>query len=111
LRSQDAGLLNNQRPVLMTMFTCLNGNFTELTNESISEAMFKREQGGAFAVLASSAMNYADVQEEMNRVFYTVLLSGERLGNVVIQSKLNLGTLSHKRTWIFFGDPTQRLVR
>jgi hypothetical protein len=93
------------------MFTCLNGNFTELTNESISEAMFKREQGGAFAVLASSAMNYADVQEEMNRNLYKSLLNGTRLGDAARESKATLGNLSHKRTWIFFGDPTQRLIR
>jgi hypothetical protein len=73
--------------------------------------MFKREQGGAFAVLASSAMNYADVQEEMNRNLYKSLLNGTRLGDAARESKATLGNLSHKRTWIFFGDPTQILTK
>jgi hypothetical protein len=111
LRSQDAAALTNNEAVLMTMFTCLNGNYTELSNESIGEAMFKKAQGGAFAVIASSGMNYADVQEIMNRSLYQLTLSGARIGDAARQSKQSLGNLSHRRTWILFGDPTQKLVR
>ncbi len=112
LRNVDAQSLNNpnQTP-LMTMVACLNGDFAEAEITGIAEAMMKRRFGGANAVWASSGWDSADTQEHFVKDFYQKVFTGMPLGEAARQSKMLYPDTDLRKTYIFFGDPTQKLVR
>ncbi len=109
-RMSDAyGLTNGQRPSLMVMLTCLNGAFAE-QNETITEALLKAPNGGAFAAWSLSSMNYPDVQEAMGAAWYRALMKGARLGDAARQGKAAYDNRDTRNTLFLFGDPTQRII-
>jgi hypothetical protein len=110
LRYFDAANLTNANNLsVITMLTCLNGSFAE-QNETISETVFKTSTGGSFAVWTASAMNFADVQEQMSYVWYRDLMNGLRMGDAAKNAKLSLVHQDTRATYIILGDPTQRVV-
>jgi Peptidase family C25 len=112
LRNTDAPNLNNiKRPSLMTMVACLNGAFAETNLESLAEAVMKTPTGGAFAVWSASASNTADAQELLAKEYHQRVFSGMRLGDAARETKMTTYMPDIRRTYIFFGDPTQRIVR
>jgi hypothetical protein len=111
-RNTDAPNLNNiKRPSLMTMVACLNGAFAETNLESLAEAVMKTPTGGAFAVWSASASNTADAQELLAKEYHQRVFSGMRLGDAARETKMTTYMTDIRRTYIFFGDPTQRIVR
>lgn len=110
-RNLDApNLTNSKRVPLMVMLACLNGDFAETNVEGLGEAVMKQRFGGAFAVWAASGWNIAEDQEILAREFYRRVFTGMRLGDAARESKALFGLHDLRRTYVFFGDPTQRLV-
>lgn len=70
----------------------------------------KQRSGGANAVWASSGWNTADVQEYFARDFYQKVFTGMPVGEAARQAKMLYPVTDLRRTYIFFGDPTQPLV-
>lgn len=111
LRSADAqSLFNPKRPSLLVSLSCLNGDYTIYGAQSLAEAMMKRSQGGAFAVWAASGWNGANEEELMGRDFYQRVFAGMTLGEAAREVKSLYPTMDMRHTFIFFGDPTQKLV-
>jgi hypothetical protein len=109
-RLDDAsGLTNEQRPSLVVMLTCLNGAFAE-QNETMSEALLKARNGGAFATWSLSSMDYPDVQEAMGTAWYQSVMRGSRLGDAARDAKGSFDHRDSRYTLILFGDPTQRII-
>jgi hypothetical protein len=110
-RNLDApGLTNYSRPSLGIMISCLNGYFVEANIESLAEATLRTPNGGSFAVWAATGWNTAYEEELMGRDFYGKVFAGMRLGNAVRDTKSLYPTTDLRRTFTFFGDPTQRLL-
>jgi hypothetical protein len=109
-RSSDAlSLTNYSRPSLSVMLACLSGSYAEVNYEALAEANLKAPNGGSFAVWAATGWNVAEDQEIMGKEFYRLAFSGMRLGDAARQAKLSTTFMDQRRTFTFFGDPTQRL--
>ncbi len=110
--SSDAfALTNYSRPSLSVMLSCLSGSYAEINYEALAEAMLKAPNGGAFAVWAATGWNGAEEQEFMGKEFYRRVFLGMRLGDAAREAKLTTNSIDQRRTYMLFGDPTQRLIR
>ncbi len=110
-RNADAvNLVNPKKTPLMVMIDCLNGDFAETNISSVAEAVMKQRSGGANAVWASSGWNTAYDQEFFARDFYRKVFTGMPVGEAARQAKMLYPITDLRRTYIFFGDPTQPLV-
>jgi hypothetical protein len=110
-RNLDApSLINPKRTSFMAMIDCLNGDYAEANINSLAEAVMKQRHGGAYAVWAASGYNGAFDQEFFARDFYQKVFTGMPLGEAARQTKMLYPILDLRRTYIFFGDPTQPLV-
>ncbi len=108
--SDASGLANYSRPSLAVMLACLNGTFAETSIDSLSEATIK-SPGGAFGVWASSGWNSAYEEEILGREFYRRVYAGNSVGDAIRQTKALFQTVDLRRTFIYFGDPSQKLLR
>lgn len=110
-RSIDAqNLSNSPGAPFMVLINCLNGDYAEANMTSVAEAVIKKQSGGASAVWASSGWNGAFDQEYMTRDFYKKVFTGMPLGEAARQTKMMYPIADLRRTYVFFGDPTQSLV-
>lgn len=111
LRNVDAaGLFNPKRTPFIVSLACLNGDSTVFGVNGFAESMMKRNQGGALAVWAASGWNGAMEEEMMGRDLYERVFAGMRLGDAVREVKSLYPTVDMRRTFIFYGDPTLRLI-
>ncbi len=113
LRGADApALQNGSRLPLFVLMTCLNGYYEGTGLDSLAESVLKAEQGGAYAVWASSGMTEPNAQSEANRELYRIIFAEGgtvRLGDAVRRAKAATADRDVRRTWVFFGDPSSRL--
>ncbi len=110
LRSQDAAALTNTAPGLFVMTTCLNGYFADPVQTSLGEAVLADTAGGAFAVVASSALNTPASQQLFNQAFYQALFGkGLTLGEAMTAARVAAGDKDVRNSYVLFGDPTQKL--
>ena len=111
LRVQDAAALTNTAPGLFVMTTCLNGYFTDPQQQSLGEAVLLNTPGGAFAVIASSALNQPGTQQSFNLLLYQYLFGkGMTLGEALIMARTVVVDQDVRNTYVLFGDPTLRVV-
>jgi hypothetical protein len=111
LQNPDAmNMLNINAPSLMVMVACLNGSFAEIETDGLSESVMKAPNGGAFASWSASASNGAETQESLAKEFYKRVFSGMRLGDAARDSKTMFYMKDIRRTYVFFGDPTQKFA-
>ena len=110
-RSVDVpSLTNSQAAPFMALINCLNGDYAEANMNSVAEAVMKQRYGGASAVWAASGYNGAFDQEYMTKDFYKKVFMGMPLGEAARQTKTQYPITDLRRTYVFFGDPTQSLV-
>lgn len=111
LRNVDAAsLFNPKRTPFIVSLACLNGDSTVFGVSGFAESMMKRNQGGALAVWAASGWNGAMEEEMMGRDLYARVFAGMRLGDAVREVKSLYPTIDMRRTFIYYGDPTIRLI-
>jgi len=93
--------------------TCLNGFFQNPYSETLAEALIKATGGGAIAIWTSSGLTEPDKQAVMNKELIKLLFGRESLtlGEATARAKAATGDEDIRRTWILFGDPSQRLAR
>jgi subtilisin-like proprotein convertase family protein len=101
-------LRNPQLPVLIAM-TCLNGYVVEAASDSLSELLLKAPEGGAVAVVASSAYTGAGGQAALNALVFQHLLSGQPLGEALRLAKQGIADAEVRRSCLLLGDPLLRL--
>lgn len=110
-RNVDAqNLTNHKRAPFMAMINCMNGDFAETSIKGVAESVMKKWRGGANSVWAASGWNGAFEQEYMTRDFYRKAFTGMPLGEAARQTKLLYPGTDLRRTYVFFGDPSQSLV-
>jgi hypothetical protein len=100
----------NRLPVFLTM-NCLNGYFQDVYTQSLAETLLLSSSGGGVAVWASSGLNQADPQAQMNKVLVQSLFTQPTptLGDAIIFAKSGITDPDVRKTYILFGDPLLRL--
>lgn len=111
LRTQDVSALVNSLPALFTMTTCLNGYFIDPFQVSLGEAVLTHAPGGAFAVVASTALNQPSTQISFNQQLYQGLfVQGQTVGEAVKTARTVVADQDVRNSYVLFGDPTMRLT-
>jgi hypothetical protein len=107
----DAMALSNgaKLPAVVAL-NCLNGLFEGTTGDSLAEAFLKAPNGGAVAVLASSALTEVEGQTELGTRFFDAAL-GSRLavGEALMVAKAAEVRNGVRRSFLLFGDPSMKL--
>jgi len=108
LDNESAATLTNapRLPVFLT-FDCLNGFFHDVYTQSLSETLLLNGQGGAVAVISSSALTDAPPQALLDRKLVEALFQkgGTALGDALVQAKSGIKVKDVRRTYLLFGDP------
>lgn len=103
---------NGDRLPAVLALTCLNGFFADTYDDSLSEALLNSENGGAIAVLASSALTAPDGEVALGTRFLAQSLGsgkGVSVGQALAAAKAGVLDPDVRKTWILLGDPTLRL--
>lgn len=112
-RNDVANFTNtNNNLIIANMLTCLNGYYIQLLGDGLSEAMIKKNQGGAIVSWASSGLTTPDIQAIMATRFYQQLNTGSmvRMGDFVRDAKTTIaGGLDVRLSWVLLGDPTLKI--
>jgi hypothetical protein len=107
LSAADVPTFFDSRPSLLVAMTCLNGFFSDLSDDSLAELLLTQPTGGAAAVWASSALSYPEAQAPANAEFVRSL--GDKnlsLGQVAQRAKAATPDSVVRNSWLLFGDPT-----
>jgi hypothetical protein len=77
----------------------------------LSETLLLNPQGGAVAVVSSSALTDAPPQARLDRSLVRTLFQngGAALGDALVQAKSSIKAKDVRRTYLLFGDPLLRL--
>jgi hypothetical protein len=116
LNSPDdmGSLLNGNRLPLFFAGTCAVGQFDYDRKNSMAEELILRENGGCFAVIASTRWNAHSITSAINQDFYRALFAENgtqpSLGQALAAAKLNSRYPEHRQLLVLFGDPAQRLA-
>jgi hypothetical protein len=90
---------------------CLNGYFQDVYTQSLAETLLLSSNGGAVAVWASSGLNQADPQAQMDKTLVQSLFAqpAPALGDAITFAKSGITDPDVRKTYILFGDPLLRL--
>jgi hypothetical protein len=104
-------LINGLRLPFFVNMTCLNGFFQNPYGETLAEGLIKASGGGAIAIWTSSGLTEPDNQAVMNKELIKLLFGRESLtlGEATAKAKASVSDQDIRKTWILFGDPSQRL--
>jgi hypothetical protein len=101
---------------LWTMYTCWNGLFQDPTKTCIAESVLLSDKGGGIVTLASSGLEYPNIQLDYGLTFIEQLFDVpmKRAGVAVLSTGILLGQYDRSctemiATRIFFGDPALAL--
>jgi uncharacterized repeat protein (TIGR01451 family) len=112
LDNNTATALTNgsQLPVFLIM-NCLNGFFQDVYQQPLAVTLMTAPDGGAAAVLASSGLNQATPQTQLDKLIVQDALDPSRpaLGEVIRKAKSQITDIGVRKTYILFGDPAMRI--
>lgn len=104
--------LNNSSnlPVFLIM-DCLNGFFQDVYAQPLAVTLMLAPSGGAVAVLASSGLNQASPQTQLDLRVVQNAFSTPRpaLGDAIVEAKSHVADIDVRRTYILFGDPAMQI--
>jgi peptidase C25-like protein len=103
-------LTNGPRLPVFVIMNCLNGYFQDVFTVSMAESLLLANNGGAVAVWASSSLTSPGPQFQMDQAFTSAVFTpGETIGDAIQAAKSTITDSDVRRTFILFGDPSQRL--
>jgi uncharacterized repeat protein (TIGR01451 family) len=99
-----------QLPVFLIM-DCLNGFFEDVYMQPLGVTLLLAPNGGAVAVLASSGLNQAPPQTNLDAMVVqgAIAAKGTRLGDAIVKAKSNISDPDTRRTFVLFGDPAMQV--
>jgi uncharacterized repeat protein (TIGR01451 family) len=100
----------SQLPVFLIM-DCLNGFFQDVYSQPLGVTLLLASNGGAVAVLASSGLNQAPPQINLDSMVVKNAISakGATLGDAIVKAKSHIGDSDVRRTYVLFGDPAMQV--
>jgi hypothetical protein len=106
-----ASLTNgSQLPVFLIM-DCLNGFFQDVYFQPLAVRLLLAPNGGGVAALASSGLNQAAPQTELDKLIVEDTFNSARptLGESILKAKSHIGDPAVRRTYTLFGDPAMQI--
>ena len=108
--AEASSLTNGSRLPVFVIMNCLNGYFQDVFTVSMAESLLLANHGGAVAVWASSSLTSPGPQFQMDQAFTSAVFTpGETIGDAIQTAKRAITDSDVRRTFILFGDPSQRL--
>ncbi len=101
---------SSQLPVFLIM-DCLNGFFQDVYAQPLGVTLLLAPNGGAVAVLASTGLNQAAPQTQLDALVVQNALNAARptLGESILKAKSKIGDPAVRRTFVLFGDPAMQV--
>jgi hypothetical protein len=109
--TNSVGTLTNgsQLPVFLVM-DCLNGFFQDVYTQPLAVALLLAPDGGAVAVLASSGLNQAAPQTQLDQLIAgSVFGANSTVGESILKAKSQITDEDVRRTFVLFGDPAMQI--
>ncbi len=99
----------SQLPVFLIM-DCLNGFFQDVYGQPLGVTLLLAPNGGAVAVLASTGLNQAPPQTNLDLLVIENALHGKNtLGDSILKAKSHIGDRDVRETFVLFGDPAMQV--
>jgi len=97
-------------PVFLIM-DCLNGFFQDVYDQPLAVTLMLAPNGGAVAVLASSGLNQAAPQTNLDKLVVQNAMSPLQpaLGDAILKAKAGIRDLSVRKTFNLLGDPVMQI--
>ncbi len=97
-------------PVFLIM-NCLNGFFQDVYDEPLAVTLMLAPNGGAVGVLASSGLNQAPPQTNLDQLVVQNAMSPAQpaLGEAILKAKAGITDLGVRRTFNLLGDPAMQI--
>jgi len=97
-------------PVFLIM-DCLNGLFQDVYEQPLAVTLMLAPNGGAVAVLASSGLNQAPPQTNLDKlvVHNAFSPSSTALGDAILKAKSAIADLGVRQTYNLLGDPAMQI--
>ncbi len=106
-----ASLTNSSQLPVFLIMDCLNGFFQDVYNQPLAVTLLLAPNGGGVAVLASSGLNQAPPQTELDKLIVEDTFDSARptLGESILKAKSHIGDPAVRRTYTLFGDPAMQI--
>jgi hypothetical protein len=90
---------------------CLNGFFQDVYAQPLAVKLLLAPNGGAVAALASSGLNQAPPQTELDKLIVEDTFNSARptLGESILKAKSHISDPAVRRTYTLFGDPAMQI--
>jgi hypothetical protein len=100
----------SQLPVFLIM-NCLNGFFQDVYAQPLGVTLLLAPNGGAVGVLASTGLNQAPPQAQLDALIVQNALgaSPATLGESIVKAKSKITDPDVRRTYVLFGDPAMHV--
>jgi uncharacterized repeat protein (TIGR01451 family) len=97
-------------PVFLIM-NCLNGLFQDVYEQPLAVTLMLAPNGGAVAVLASSGLNQAAPQTNLDKLIVQNAFgpNSPTLGDAILQAKSAITDLGVRQTYNLLGDPAMQI--
>jgi len=109
--STASSLANGSSLPVFLIMDCLNGFFQDVYEEPLAVTLMLAPNGGAVAVLASSGLNQAPPQTNLDKLVVQNAFSSPplALGDAILKAKSGITDLGVRKTFILFGDPSMQI--
>ncbi|HEY6337463.1 MAG TPA: C25 family cysteine peptidase [Candidatus Sulfotelmatobacter sp.] len=106
-----AALTNGSQLPVFFIMDCLNGFFQDVYDQPLAVTLLLARNGGGVAVLASSGLNQAPPQAQLDAQVVKRALSASQptLGDAIMAAKSQIGAVVVRKTYILFGDPAMQM--
>jgi len=101
------GLTNGSSLPVFLIMDCLNGFFQDVYDQPLAVTLMLAPNGGAVAVLASSGLNQATPQTNLDKLIVQDAfgVSSPALGDAILKAKSAINDIGVRKTFNLMGDP------
>ena len=101
------GLTNGSSLPVFLIMDCLNGFFQDVYDQPLAVTLMLAPNGGAVAVLASSGLNQAAPQTNLDKLIVQNAFgaSSPALGDAILRAKSAINDIGVRKTFNLMGDP------
>jgi hypothetical protein len=106
-----ASLTNGSQLPVFLITDCLNGFFQDVYAQPLAVKLLLAPNGGAVAALASSGLNQAPPQTQLDTLIVEDTFNSARptLGESILKAKSHISDPAVRRTYTLFGDPAMQI--
>jgi len=113
--SDAAALINNDKPMVVLQFGCMNSYFVDPSLPTLDNNFLLTGMQGAAAVMGSTTVNYIGAQNYFGqRLIPRLTAPGQTIGQAMLEAKIDLngfimGLKEIQLGWTILGDPALKV--